>query len=245
VNILILAAGPDQSTPDGGYPLCLTEYNSVPLIQYVLTTADRLGPRNVIAMFREQDRSKYHLDSVVSLVAKNSTILAIREPTQGAACTALLAIKHIDNDEELLILNGNELLDTDFRPIVAAFRDRQLDAGVVVFQSVHPRYSYVRLDDRGFVIEASEKNPISNHATVGFYWFRRGADFVRAAKSLIRKDAHVNGHFYICPTFNELILASKSIGVFPVSSKAYHPLKDERQLKQFDQAATQRTKDEA
>jgi dTDP-glucose pyrophosphorylase len=211
------------------------------LIQYAVTTADRLGPRNIIAMFREQDRSKYHLDNVVSLVAKQSTILTIREPTKGAACTALLAIKHIDNDEELLILNGNELLDVDFGPIVADFRDRKLDAGVVVFQSVHPRYSYVRLDDKGSVIEASEKNPISSHATVGFYWFWHGADFVRAAKSLIRKDAHVNGHFYICPTFNELILESRSIGVFPVSSTVYHPLKDERQLKQFDQTRTQGT----
>jgi dTDP-glucose pyrophosphorylase len=240
VNILILAAGPDQSTPDGGYPLCLTEYNSVPLIQYVVTAASQLNPRAVIAMFREEDRSKYHLDNVVSLVAKNSTILSIREPTQGAACTALLAVQHIDNGDELLILNGNELLDADFRPIVADFRERQLDAGVVIFQSVHPRYSYVRLDKKGFVIEASEKNPISNNATVGFYWFRHGADFVVAAKSLIRKDAEVNGNFYICPTFNEMILASKTIGAFQVNSKVYHPLKDERQLKQFDQTATQR-----
>ena len=237
MNVLILAAGSDQSTPEGGYPLSLTEYKGMPLIQHTITAASRLAPKNIIAMFREKDREKYHLDNVVSLVAKNSTIVSVRQATQGAACTALLAVRHIDNADELLILNGNELLDADFAAIVADFRARKLDGGVATFQSVHPRYSYVRLDDEGNVVEASEKNPISNHATVGFYWFKQGADFVRAAKGLVRKDAHVNGLFYICPSYNELILESKRIGVYPVGSKAYHPLKDERQLKQFDQGA--------
>ena len=86
------------------------------------------------------------------------------------------------------------------------------------------------------MIEASEKNPISNNATAGFYWFRRGAQFVEAAKNLIRKGAHVNGNFYICPTYNELILKGQLVGVFTVDAKVYHPLKDERQIKSFGNA---------
>jgi len=134
----------------------------------------------------------------------------------------------------LLIVNGNELLRADFKSIVDDFRGRKLDAGVVVFPSIHPRYSYVRLDENELVVEATEKNPISNHATVGFYWFASGKSFVRAAQNLIRKDARVNGNFYICPTFNELVLEHLRIGVHRIESRAYNPLKSGRQIEQFE-----------
>ena len=36
------------------------------------------------------------------------------------------------------------------------------DAGVITFESVHPRWSYVRLDSENRVTETAEKRPISN-----------------------------------------------------------------------------------
>jgi dTDP-glucose pyrophosphorylase len=236
MNVLILAAGQDQFSQEDGYPLCLTEFDSLPLIQRVAISCQALNPSNLIVAFREEDVRKYHLDNVVRLLSPNAKILCIEAPTQGAACTALLAAGSIDRDDELLIVNGNELLNADFRQVVENFRVRKLDAGAVVFSSIHPRYSYVRLDENEYVVEASEKNPISNNATAGFYWFAKGKDFVRAAKNLIRKDARVNSNFYICPTFNELILEHYRIGVHRVDSKAYNPLKSGRQIEQFEAA---------
>jgi NDP-sugar pyrophosphorylase family protein len=234
MNILILAAGQDQVTQEDGYPLCLVEFDSVPLIQRVADACRALDPRKMIVAFREEDVYKYHLDNILGLLSPRARVLRIGAPTAGAACTALLAAEDIDTDDELLIVNGNELLQADFKEIVNSFRKRGLGAGVVVFPSIHPRYSYVRLDDKKLVVEASEKNPISNHATVGFYWFAKGRYFVRAAKNAIRKDARVNGKFYICPTFNELVLEQLDIGVFEIESRSYKPLKSGRQIEQFD-----------
>jgi hypothetical protein len=53
--------------------------------------------------------------------------------------------------------------------------------------------------------------------------------FVDGAKDLIRKDAHVNGAFYVCPVFNELILGQKRVGVRALELAQYHPVKNERQ----------------
>lgn len=236
MNILILAAGQDQVTQEDGYPLCLTEFDSVPLIQRVAKACQALNPDKLIVAFREEDVRKYHLDNILGLLSSHAKVLKIGAPTEGAACTALLAVADIDADEELLIVNGNELLHADFKEVVSSFRERELDAGVVVFPSIHPRYSYVRLDKNKLVVEASEKNPISNNATVGFYWFAKGSSFVKAAKNAIRKDARVNGKFYICPTFNELVLEQLRIGVFEIESRAYNPLKSGRQIEQFEAA---------
>jgi len=237
MNILILAAGQSKfDAHDGSYPLCLAEFDGVPLIERLICACSKLSNANFCVALREQDIRQYHLDNVVSILAPEAKILRISEDTRGAACTALLAIGSIDNEEELLILNGNEILDEDFSVIISNFRDRQLDVGTVTFSSIHPRYSYVRLNSEGLVIEAAEKNPISRNATVGFYWFSCGKDFVRAVQNMIRKKSTVNDLFYISPALNELVLEQSRIGTYAVDSHKYHPLKTERQLIQFEAA---------
>jgi dTDP-glucose pyrophosphorylase len=241
MNVLILAAGQVEfNAHDGNYPLCLAELDGVPLIQRLIQTCAVLGDANFIVALREQDIRRYRLDNSVALLAPNAKIVSVRESTRGAACTALLASKFINNDEELLILNGNEIIDVGFLDVIEEFRARQLNAGVVTFLSVHPRYSYVRLSTEKLVVEAAEKNPISRHAIAGFYWFRQGRDFVRAVENMIRKDVSVNDRFYISPALNELILERARIGMHPIDTSKYHPLKTERQLMQFEAAIDHR-----
>lgn len=237
MNILILAAGnPEYDTGDGQYPLCLTELDGVPLLERIVSLCQDLPVKRMIFALRKEDVNRYHLDNIVNLLHPGAVTVKVQGNPPGAACSALLASAHIEDDKELLIISANELIDADFGEIVGGFRSRKLDAGCVSFPSMHPRYSYVRLNDDGLVIEATEKNPISRCATAGFYWFAKGKDFVTAAKNMIRKDAHVNGMFYICPAFNEMVLTQKRIGTHGVEAKKYHPLKTERQLHQYEVA---------
>lgn len=90
-----------------------------------------------------------------------------------------------------------------------------------MFRSVHPRWSFVALDKDGYVNETSEKRPISDMATAGCYYFKHGKDFVEAAFNTIRKDVNYNGSYYICSTYNELILTQKKVGVYEIPSKDY------------------------
>jgi dTDP-glucose pyrophosphorylase len=234
MNVLILAAGSQASLAQDEYPLCLSEFRGEPLLQTLMRQCQSLSALQVIVAFRKEEILKYHLDNIASLLMSQSRVISVPSETKGAACTALLASKFIDTDDELLILNGNEFLDIEYSDSIRGFRDRQLDAGVIVFESVHPRYSYILLDEAGYVVEAAEKRPISKHATAGFYWYRHGKDFVEAAKAMIRKDASVGGNFYICPAFNELVLQSKRIGAVSISNDRYHPLKTDRQVERFE-----------
>ena len=237
MNILILAAGhPEFDTRDGNYPLCLTEFDGVPILERIVNACKPLGARRLVFALRKEEVNRYHLDNVVTLLTHAAVTLKVEKTTPGAACTALLAAGYIDNAEELLVMNANELVDVDLAQLIAGFRARKLDAGTVTFPSIHPRYSYVRLGADGLVTEATEKNPISNHATAGLYWYARGSDFVSAVKNMIRKDAHVNGMFYICPAFNELVLKHAQIGTTQIDPKHYYPIKTERQLHQFESA---------
>ncbi|MFJ2713328.1 glycosyltransferase family 2 protein [Pseudomonas sp. NPDC087346] len=233
-NVLVLAANEPHDDKDSGYPLCLTEVDGKPLIQHLSEQCNAIKDSKIILAVREDDCKRWHLDNVVRLLSPEAQVLQIRRKTGGAACTALLAVAEVDNEEPLLILNGNELIDLDFSAIISSFYSSQFDAGVIVFPSVHPRYSYVRINSDNLVVECAEKNPISNNATVGFYWFRHGKDFVSCAKQAILKNAHVDGQYYICPTLNELILRQGRIGVYRIDAQKFHPLKSARQIEKLD-----------
>lgn len=230
MNVLILAAGKPIMDPNSGaYPLCLAELGGQPLIERILTACKTLSPHRTIVAIRNEEAVEYHLDRVIRLLTPEAEILRIKSETAGAACTALLAAGLIDNDEELLIISANEFVTLPYSVPLEHFRAQGFDAATLVFKSVHPRYSYVRLEGDQ-VLEASEKTPLSFNATAGFYWFSKGSSFVRAAKSMIIKDGHVNGRFYVCPAFNELILEQKRVGSFRLSNSQYHPVKTGNQL---------------
>lgn len=93
-----------------------------------------------------------------------------------------------------------------------------LDANILTFTSTHPKWSYVKLNESGYVTEVAEKKPISDVATVGIYYWRRGADYVKYAEQMISKNIRVNNEFYVCPVFNEAIQDNKKIKVFNIKN---------------------------
>jgi hypothetical protein len=241
IQCLILGAGPKSAQSPSGpagtdgpeLPLWLAERDGEVLVQRLIQSCSGLQARLVFAV-RSDDVKRYHIDSIISLAAPGAVVVPVRGETRGAACTALLCVRHLDPEAELLILNANEFLEIDYAAAVSDFRARGLDAGVVVFPSLHPRYSCVRLDDQGLIVQAAEKHPISSHAIAGFYWFRRAASFLEAAQSMIRKDVQVDGVFFISLALNELVLKNQKLGVIEVDRRCYQPLKTTRQLASYE-----------
>lgn len=222
MNIIILMAGPSKDFEDKGYvyPKYLLEMNGEPIIQRVVDGVKSLNA-NLSFVIRKEDDDKAYLASTLQILAPNSTIYKVGEETQGAVCSALFAIDSINNDDELIVLNGDQLVKKGLSEAIADFRKKEYAGGVIVFHSVHPRWSYVALDENGLVNETSEKRPISDLATAGCYYFRHGKDFVDAAFNTIRKDVNYGGKYYICSTFNELILNQQKVGVYEINKKDY------------------------
>ena len=66
-------------------------------------------------------------------------------------------------------------------------------------------------DENDNVIEVAEKKPISDKATVGIYYWKKGSDYIKYAKKMIKKDIRINNEFYICPVYNEALKDKKKI----------------------------------
>lgn len=220
MNILILMAGSEKDFSEKGYPKYLIEIQNKPMIQRTIELLKTVGS-NITCIIRKEDQDNHFLGDTLKILCPKCKIIEIAGNTKGAVCSALFAIDEVNNDEELLILNGSQLIKTDINPAIESFRARNLDGGIVTINAVHPKYSSILLDENNLVVKTSEKRPISNIASTGCCYFRKGSDFVKSAFSVIEKDVNTQGQYYISATFNEMVLNNRKIGIFEIPKKDY------------------------
>lgn len=222
MNIIIPIAGSNRNTADTQYIKSLQEIERKTILQHVFEAIQPVKADHFVVVVKQEDVNTYHLDNVVKLLRPEADVVIAKGETLGAACTCMLAIDQIDLEKPLLIVGSDQVLTVPYQEIIEEFQRKDYDGGVAIFDDVHPRWSYVRLDESDYVIEAAEKRPISRNAAAGFYYFKKASHFMEAAKKMILKNANVNGKFYICPSFNELILEQKKIGVYRVEKAQYY-----------------------
>ena len=233
MNVIFLIGGRNTEESIASYPVYLSEVHNHLILESQIYYVQKISPDRIIFCFKKEDIENYHVDFIAQELVDNAQIVPVYGQTKGSICTALLASKYIDNDEELFLFSIDDCVDEELSDILKHFRNKESDAGVVSFRSVHPRYSFVKVDDEGSVCEFSEKRPISQQALASIYYFRQGSEFVRCAKEVIRKDSPLNGNFYLSQTMNEMVLSQKKITVHYIDSNAFHPMKTELQLARY------------
>jgi dTDP-glucose pyrophosphorylase len=166
-----------------------------------------------VFIVQEEHFHKYNLKQVLNLIKPGCDIVTINGITEGAAVTTLLAKEYIDSNEPLLIANSDQIVEWNSNECLYAFDADEIDGGILTFKATHPKWSYAKIGDNGFVSEVAEKNPISDNATVGIYYWKHGSDYVKYAEDMIEKDIRTNNEFYVCPVFNQAIEDGKKIRV--------------------------------
>jgi len=216
LNVLIPMAGAGSRFEQAGYtfPKPLIDVQGRPMIQVV--TENLNIKANFIYVVQKSHREKYNLDTLLDLITPGCKIVEVDGITEGAACTALLAKQYIDNDMPLFFANSDQFVEWDSNEFMYKMNETNSDGGIVTFKATHPKWSFAKIDERGLVTEVAEKNPISDTATVGFYWWKHGSDFVKYAEQMIEEDIRVNNEFYVCPVFNQAISDGKQIRTFDI-----------------------------
>ena len=216
MNILIPMAGAGSRFQQAGYtfPKPLIDVNGKPMIQVVV---DNLNiDATFVFVVQKQHREKYNLDTLLNLITPNCKIVEVDGLTDGAACTTLLAKEYINNDDPLVMANSDQFVEWDSNEFMYKMIEQNVDGGILTFKATHPKWSFAKLNEYGYVTEVAEKNPISDVATVGVYYWAKGSDYVKYAEQMIDKNIRVNNEFYVCPVFNEAIGDGKKIKTFNI-----------------------------
>lgn len=234
MKIIIPMAGNGYRFSKLGYtkpkPLIpISLFDNIPMIELVVKNLSLDGEYIFIA--QEEHCEKYKLNTFLKSICPNSKVVITRGVTEGSACTVLLAKDYIDTDEPILIVNSDQHIHWDKEKFLSLIK-KDLDGCIFTFNSNDANCSYVKLNEKGYVVEAVEKRLISDMATVGIYYWSRGSDFVKYATQMIAKNIRTNNEFYICPIYQEAINDGKKIKPFDVIE--YWSLGTPENLKDFE-----------
>lgn len=213
MNILIPMAGAGSRFQQAGYPFPkpLIDIKDKPMIQWVIESLNLNGKYIFIVQKKHYDQ--YHLESLLNIITPNCKIICTEGLTEGAACTTLLAKEFIDNNDPLLISNADQYINWNSTDTISNFMEDELSGGILTFESIHPKHSFAKIAGDNIVTEVAEKKVISNNATVGIYFWKKGSDYVKYANDMIDKNIRTNNEFYICPVYNQAIKDNKKFKI--------------------------------
>jgi NDP-sugar pyrophosphorylase family protein len=236
LKIIIPLAGPSELFINAGfnYPKPLIESKGKTLIEWVIENPSKHKvPIQFIFIIKEEDVIKYHLNNTLKLLSPESNIVLLKKQTKGSLCSVLMSVDLFNDEDELLILNGDQIIDYDFNIFYNYWKDKKADAGIITFESVHPRWSYARIENN-VVVETAEKNPISNNSIAGYYYFKNANQFLNAAYEVIINDVKYEDNYYISPVINQYVLQNLKIESFFIDKGHYHSFYSPQLLLEFE-----------
>jgi len=212
-------AGRGSRFVDAGYtvPKPLIPVHCVPMIQIVCGNLRPKCRHRFIFLCLKEHIKDHSMDARLKKIEPDSKVISVDGVTEGAACTVLLAKELINNDDPLMIANSDQWVDIDINNYLAEMSPED-DGLIMTMKADDPKWSFVKLDGGGKVVEVAEKKVISNEATVGVYNYQRGKDFVRAAERMIAGNIRVNNEFYVAPVYNEMIKDGRKIVIYNIGS---------------------------
>ncbi len=223
INIVIPMAGAGSRFAKAGYkkPKPFIDVLGKPMICHVL---DNLNMPNAKFILLARAEHYNNEQDTVNWIKNhyNVEFVLIDKLTEGAACTVLHAHRLINNDTPLLIANSDQIVDMNIADYINDSDNRKLDGSVLCFEDDDKKWSYARLNEEDLITEIREKEVISEHATVGIYYFKKGSDFVENAIDMFVRNERVNNEFYVAPVYNYAIARGGKFGIYSIDKTQMH-----------------------
>lgn len=163
-------------------------------------------------------RREHDLSDAIESYYPGSTVIEIDYTTEGTAASILLAREHYEDGSGIFVSNCDQAVtwDSGFAQALMSVSDGL----IATFDAPdrNPKWSYALTTPSGRVTRVAEKVAISRTATVGYYYWRDGRDYISAAEHMIADNVRVNGEFYTCPVYNYNIAHGENIQSMGVES---------------------------
>lgn len=234
INIVVPMAGEGKRFREAGYkvPKPFINVKGKTMLEWSLESLYMKDARFILIA-----RSLHLLgyEKIMESIQKRypCVIVLIDKFTEGMASSVLLASEHINNEDPLLIGACDQTVDVPMEEFIEDARKWNLSGSLMTFYATHPKWSYAKVNEQGFVLETKEKSPISTHANVGLYYFARGRDFVRCASHMIEKNDRTNNEFYVAPVYNYMVQEGLLIGIYEIKESHMHGLGTPEDVKEF------------
>ena len=150
--------------------------------------------------------------------------------TDGQATTATLAEKYWNKEHALLIYN----IDTYVEPGQMNSEELKGDGFIPCFKAEGDHWSFVRLDELERVVEIKEKQRISDHCTLGAYYFKTCGLYKKLYDEYYSEGKNlVKGEKYVAPLYDYLLSQGGEIYISDIAPERVHVLGTPEELEYF------------
>ena len=240
INVVITMGGIGKRFLDAGYsiPKYMIEAKGRTLFEWSLISLDAMKDHVekyifVVLKNDKVDVEEFITNNCKSLGLKNFSIIVLDSLTDGQATSALMAKEYWNREEGLLVYN----IDTYVEPGEMTFEELHGDGFIPCFNAPGDHWSFVRLDDTGKVVEIKEKERISDHCTVGAYYFKTCGLYEQMYKEyyidLKSEGVGRNKEKYIAPIYDYMISIGKELYISNIPCDKVHVLGTPEELLDF------------
>lgn len=238
-NIVITMAGRGSRFYEAGYTMPKYEImaHGHSLFHWSMRSLKNFvtpGSRLIYVCLAENHSADYVYGQCRILGLKDVHIVELDQVTDGQATSAYMSRALWQPNASLLIYN----IDTYVNPnVLQPAQIRQgSDGWIPCFGAAGDHWSFVKIGEDGWATDVTEKQRISDHASIGLYWFSRAEEYVRSYENFFADQANlVRGERYIAPMYKSIMKIGGHISVTDLPIKDVHVLGTPNELKQFMQ----------
>jgi NDP-sugar pyrophosphorylase family protein len=225
MKIILPMAGTGNRFVQKGYtdPKPLITVNGKRIIEYIIDMFDRDNDEFVFICNDVHLQTTNMRDVLCSLV-KNATIVSMPQHKLGPVYTVQQAYDHIKDEEEVIVSYCDNPHLWDRADFQKAMHQGGFDGCVLTHTGFHPhtlantKMAFVK-GSGGVLEEIKEKacytdDPMSEHASTGVYYFRRGKDIKKYFDLAVDRGIQYNGEFYVTLVYNLLVQDGLKVGYY-------------------------------
>lgn len=201
MKLIMPMAGQGSRFDEVGYdlPKPMIPVGDVPMFVHVERCTELDFDERIFIVRKEHD-----IKSQVLEWYPDAHIIELDYLTEGTACTILTAREHYEDGSSIFVSNCDQHIEWDVEHAKSIMNNPYNSGMIPNFHCPDraKKWSYAMVDDNQNIKRVAEKDPISEWATVGYYWWRDGTQFIESAERMIQANDRVNNEFYTCPTYN-------------------------------------------
>lgn len=219
IQIVIPMAGEGSRFQKAGYtiPKPFIDVKGKHMIQWVIDNVSSTKYKLEFIFLSREKHLESNSMSFLNSQGLSYKIVPVKNLTEGAACTVLLAKDVLNPHLPLVIVNSDQYVEWNADSFYTSLLNPTYDGIISTFYSPDPsdtKWSFIKLDENTLITKVAEKIWLGPNATTGIYGWKYASDFILYAEQMIKNNIRVNNEFYICPVYNEAIQDLKKIRPF-------------------------------
>ena len=169
-----------------------------------------------VFIINDKHREETDIVEVLDKLVDKKEIVTIQRHKKGPVFSVSEFENLIDDEEEVIVNYCDFSIYWDYRHFKAFIDATECDGCVICYTGFHPHmlgsdnYAFCRTDENNKILEVREKQPftddkMSEFASAGNYYFRRGSYVKKYFKQLMDEDININGEYYVSLIYNLLV----------------------------------------